>query len=401
MTAHRIQTLIIASVMAGFASPSLAEDATVSSATPLPTTVQVLATPLPASGSPLKTPYSGLQEAWDNCFNIKSTCAELLDEGRFAPARKAWVDFYASSLEQSIANIKIAYLGTQFPPSVQTDVSSSWTSAGTATDAMAQSLQELQTVAASMKTPTDDKYPPAFWSPTRSILNKATDLDKSLVEMLAVLENRIPVVATSATKLQGSLSSNAGSTGLDGLMSASTKVSDAAEHLAAELDRLNLSWGKAPTSPLSDEFYQGAFTKQEILSQYKYMPSFVFTTDPSVARFTYRMPPRRNMLAHYAVQIGGLLNIMDSEMQSIQAAVPASKSAAVAAPWTAMQQKYTDARNQYMKLYTLLNATTDAKLAVNIMEDQKTFGAPVLALREDMDQLRSATNDFMAIVQAK
>lgn len=164
-----------------------------------------------------------------------------------------------------------------------------------------------------------------------------------------------------------------------------------------ELDRFNLSIGKAPTQPLKDEMYQGAFTQQEILSQYKYMPNFVFTTDPSVARFTYREPPRRNRLAHYLQQLDKLLSLMDSEMLAIQSTLSPVQQAALAGPWEAMKQKYVDARNQYMTLYNLLQKATGAQLAQNIRGDQTVYGKPVLAIRDDMDQLRTAINDFVAI----
>jgi hypothetical protein len=282
----------------------------------------------------------------------------------------------------------------------------SWADAGAAIDKMQQQVTQLQTVATNLKSPSDDKYPAAFWSPARDILHSAADLDKSLISVLSALDNSgaaAPMTLSSAGtaggtgRLHGRVIGGDSTGSFEGVVTASQKITDITLHMASELDRFNLSFAKAPTQPLQNEFYQGAFTKQEILSQYKYMPSFVFTTDPSVARFTYRLPPRRNMLAHYAVQIGKLLNIMDSELLSIEANFPASKKDALAAPWEAVKQKYVDARNQYLTLYNLLQKATDAQLAQNIALDQTTYGAPLIAIRNDMSQMREAINDFVSI----
>jgi hypothetical protein len=252
----------------------------------------------------------------------------------------------------------------------------------------------LETVANAMKSPTDDKYPAAFWAPARDLIHNATSFDQSLVKILATLEAGVPPQA-NAPKLQASAVARAAD--LDGLTTATKKVIDNISHLSAELDRLNLGWGPPPKQPLQDEFYQGAFTKQEIMSQYKYMPSFVFTTDPEVARFTYRMPPRRNVLADYTNRIGKLLNLMDGELQNIQATISASNDQALAAPWKAMETTYIDARKQYMTLYQLVQTMTDDQLAKDIRGDQTIFGKPIIAMRNDMEQLRDAITDFVTI----
>jgi len=332
------------------------------------------------SGAVSDSPYANLQEAWDNCYAMKATCADLMDEGRYAPARKKWVQYDASLLTQNVAAIRAA-MGP-----------------ATMVVSMEASLQKLQTAADNMKSPTDDKYPTAFWGATRELMSESADLDKNLVEALGKLDQTMAAQNTSsASSLQGRVTFTGKNTDVESLVNASNKITDVTQHMAAELDRFNMGWGKAPTQPLQNEFYQGAFTKQEILSQYKYMPNFVFTTDPSVARFTYRLPPRKNVLGMYANQIGKLLNLMDGDMLALQAAVQAKNDQAVNAPWQALKAKYDDARTQYLALYNLLQTTDDKKLAEDIRGDQGTYGKPMIALRDDMDQFRSAMNDFIAI----
>ena len=377
------------------AQPVFAQD---SSRSPLPTSIANPPVPTASTNQgPAATAYANLQQTWDDCASIKSNCSELLDEGRFAPARKKWVDYYTSNLSNAVSDLQKIYGQTQFSPDMASAVQSQWQAAGTSIDTLQKQIQTLQSVAANVKDPTDDKYPAAFWGPTRDLLHTATDLDKSLVSVLAVLDNAPSAVQSNT--LKGNVANEPSLGSLDGLLKASQKISAACTQMAGELERMNLSFGKAPSGPLTNEFYQGAFTKQEILSQYKYMPSFVFTTDPSVARFTYRMPPRRNMLAQYTMQIGKLLNIMDTELQDIQSTMPASKKDALAAPWQSIEKNYIDARNQYLTLYNLLKTTTDTKLAADIRQDETTFGPPVVALRRDMSQLRDAVNDFVSIAK--
>jgi hypothetical protein len=396
MTSNGIKaTLLLLISCATFSRCAQAD--TVDATTPLPTALPISATLSGGVATTSNSPYADLQEAWDNCFDIKNTCADLLDEGRFAPARKKWVDYDVSMIQQSLDNLKNAYDGTHLPGDVAGGTNAAWTAAGGAIDAMQKNLQQLQSVDAGLKSPTDDAYPAKFWSPTRDIMNGAVDLDKSLVTVLGALEGASPPQVASG-KLQGGVQI-AGKADVDGLATAIKKISDATQHMASELDRFNLSWGKAPTQPLQNEFYQGAFTKQEILSQYKYMPSFVFTTDPSVARFTYRLPPRKNVLALYTNQIGKLLNLMDSDMLNLQSAINSTTDQSLTAPWQEMEKKYIDARAQYMALYNLINSTTDADLAKDIRGDQSTFGKPMVALRNDIDQFKSAMNDFLALAR--
>lgn len=386
----KLTALAIASLAA--CAPVFADDAA-APGTPLPTAIPVT----PLSGSlVVNSPYTDLQEVWDSCFSIRSTGSELLDEGRYAPARQKWVDYYASTIEQAVANAKAAYGATQLPADVAGNAGSAWTSAANAIAAMEPKLQELKNIAATMKTPTDDKYPAAFWKPARDIMNSASDLDKAIVQVLGAMEQS-GIPQPTKNSVTGGVTFTAKSTDVEALANASKKIDDVTQHLFAELDRFNLGFGPPPTQPLKNEFYQGAFTKQEILSQYKYMPSFVFTTDPEVARFTYRLPPRKNMLATYARQLGKLLNLMDGDMLSLQTAVNGSGNQALTGPWKKMADQYVDARTQYLSLYNLLNTTTDDQLKVDIRDDQTKFGTPVVKIRDDMDRFRDAMNDFVAI----
>lgn len=396
MSKHRF-LLATASCLVLTAQPTLAQDSASGSRSPLPTSIASSALPSTGNQGPAANAFASLQQTWDDCASIKSNSSELLDEGRFAPARKKWVDYYTSNLSTAASDLQKVYSQTQFSPEMASSVQGQWQAAGGSIDTLQKQVQALQAVAATVKDPTDDKYPAAFWAPARDVLRTAGDLDKSLVSILATVDNAPKAVQSGA--LKGSVTNQPSMSSLEGLVKASQKIADACTQMAGELERMNLSFGKAPSGPLTNEFYQGAFTKQEILSQYKYMPSFVFTTDPSVARFTYRMPPRRNMLAQYTMQIGKLLNIMDSELQDIQSTMPASKKDALSAPWQSIEKNFIDARNQYLTLYNLLKTTTDDKLAADIRQDETTFGPPVLALKRDMSQLRDTVNDFVSIAK--
>lgn len=389
MTSRYLSLALTLSVFGGLLAPALAEPDSASVA-PAATAVAPALTGVSAS-------YASLQQAWDDCYNLKSTCTELLEEGRYAPSRKKWVDYYTSTIQQLVNDLQKTYTAVNSGPSDKPQ----WVGIGAAVTAMQPDVQKLLDSAANMKSPTDDKYPATFWEPTRSILKGANDLDKSLVDILGGMDGasgaNFVTAGGGAPKLKGSVRNYGDQNNLEGLVRASQKVSTATLNMSGELDRFNMSFAKAPTQPLKDEFYQGAFTKQEILSQYKYMPSFVFTTDPSVARFTYRLPARKNMLTYYTNQIGQLLNLMDSEMLAIQATLPADQTTPTSGPWQAMQQKYVDARNQYMALFKLTQSVTDAQLAADIRGEETNFGAPVIAIRDDMDQLRSAINDFVSI----
>lgn len=360
-----------------------------------------------ASDKVLLSSYSDLQSLWQDCYELNKISADLLDEGRNAPATKKWVDYYVSTADQTVSDLKNVYSKTTFPPDIQSSLEKSWANAGTALSTLQSTMQTLKTVGASVKSPTDDKYPPAFWGPARALRNTASDLDKSLVDMLGVLDASRENKALILSETQGGNTSSSNGTTLHGravsgentmkgVMRAISKVNDSCLNLSGELDRFNTSFSKSkpPAGATNDMFYGGAFTKQEILSQYKYMPTFVFTTDPNVARFGYRLPPRQNMLAHYTDELGKLLNIMDSELQTMQSEIPADKQQALAAPWDAIKNQFTDARNQYLSLYQLVQNTPDSELDKNIRQDQTRFGVPVLKIMKDMSSLRGAISDF-------
>jgi len=165
-----------------------------------------------------------------------------------------------------------------------------------------------------------------------------------------------------------------------------------------ELERFNLLYAKAPKGEPANMFYGGAFTKQEVLSQYKYMPDLAFTTASYVKLNSYPIPPRKNMLSYYTDQIGTLLNLAESQVNSIQ--IPAGKEDAVSAPLKAIRAKFADARTQYLALYKLVEAASDQNLA-DIHADQATYGPPVMNIDHDMNDLQVAVNDLMTIVTAK
>ena len=98
-----------------------------------------------------------------------------------------------------------------------------------------------------------------------------------------------------------------------------------------------------------------------------------------------------------ANQIGRLLNMMDQDILALRDAVNAANDPSLTAPWVELEQRYIDARTQYLSIYNLLKTMDDKKLAQDIRGDQAVFGKPLIALRDDMDQFERAMNDFVAI----
>jgi hypothetical protein len=377
----------------------------------------------------LANAYGNLQTAWDDCYKIKSQCNDLLNEGRNAPARKKWVDYYASTIEQSITDLQNECDKMSFPSDLQQNVSQSWADVRVALKNMHSSLLELQTQAAKVKSPNDDRYPAIFWGASGGIADSADKLDNALVKTLAVLDtsrdnalltmsqssgssstsgtsagpNTNGVSGSSATlnsnMLKGAASKLESGTGLNAVSEAAQRTRKSCFEFFGELERFNLLFANPPKGEQSNMFYGGAFTKQEVLSQYKYLPNLVFTSAPYVKLFSYRLPPRQNMLASYTRQIGKLLNLIESELNDVH--IPTEKEQAVAAPWEAVKAQFVDARQQYLNLYKLVEAASDQRLQANITEDQSNLGQPTMKIYNDMEDLIVAAHDVTSIISGK
>jgi hypothetical protein len=385
--------------------------------------LQPLPTPAPAAAendvvdaNQLGVAYENLRAIWDDCFKLKNTTADILEEGRNAPARKTWVNYYSGTVSQLLSDMRSQYNQTRLPADLQASVASDWSKVDKLLASLQQHADSLQTTASGLSAPTDTHTP--FWEPAGSIAHDADELDKSMLSVFRTLEqshdNSVlsrneetappatgnggsadqPASASDSVALKGSASVNAAPVEFKDVTDAAEKVRKSCVDLFGELDRFNLLYGNPSSNP-ANMFYGGAFTKQEVLTQYRYMPEMVFTTNPYVMLNSYRLPPRQNMLALYTKQIGSLLNLMDSELLSVQ--ISPDRKDAVAGPWEAAKQRYVDARNQYMTLYNLVQNTTNKRLKKNIRQDQTDFGAPAMAIYQDMDQLRTALADLKAL----
>ncbi|MBX9718478.1 MAG: hypothetical protein K2X36_06500, partial [Microbacteriaceae bacterium] len=236
-------------------------------------------------------------------------------------------------------------------------------------------------------------------------------LDKALISVFSIMDKNVSQTApalkgaevptTSATSprepLKGGTTMTDTSVGFKQVSDASSKISKACWGLFGELERWNLLYGKPPAGGIGDGFYGGGLTKQEVLSEYKYLPQFTFTNAPYVMLYSYRLPPRQNMLAYHTGKIGKLMNLMEQELNELQ--IPADRQQALAGPWEATKKLFVDSRNDYLALYNLVNNTTDERLAKNIRDDQTTFGQPIMGIYEDMAKMRDALDDIKKILQ--
>jgi hypothetical protein len=397
------------------AAPVIAQTSQSNATDSLPATPQQAVTTLSSS-------YANLQTIWDLCYKVKGECADLLSEGRNAPARKKWVDYYVSTLGQSLSDLQSHYNQMIFPADLGASVSKPWADASTSLASTQTAFTQLQGVSAQVKSPEDGKYPPLFWGPAQSVADGADKFDRSLVQVLGILDTSrdnalltmaqtVPATTGGVTAvgaagtgmeaaggavLKGGASKVAPKRGLSEVLDVAQRTRKSCFEFFGELERFNLLFANPPKGEPSNMFYGGAFTKEQVLTQYKYMPNLVFTSAPYVKLFSYRLPPRQSMLASYTSQIGKLLNLLESELNDIN--IPADKEQAAAGPWNAAKAQFVDARNQYMNLYTLVQSANDKRLQQNIAEDQTSLGAPAMQIYDDMEKLIVAVNDLRSIV---
>jgi hypothetical protein len=113
--------------------------------------------------------------------------------------------------------------------------------------------------------------------------------------------------------------------------------------------------------------------------------------------YSYRLPPRQNMLAYWTGKIGKLLNLIEADMNDMH--FPADRKLAVAGPWEDTKKLFIDCRSKYLALYTAVNNTNDERLKKNIREDQVSLGQPVMDIYADMAKLRDALNDLSKLAE--
>lgn len=400
------------------ASPAASSESTAISPSRPSTTNLSSASPTSASpasetvsGASTDAIYQNLRTMWDHCNNMKSTALDLLNEGRNAPARQKWVAYYVSSAKDDLAILKSTANALQIPDSLKTSVDNGWADVQGTIAKLDELIPRLDSEAKELKTPTDDKYPPVFWKTSSEFSKCGDDLDKALISIFNALDasiskngpsissDSVPNTDTSKSNatLQGSARMVDEQVGFKKIGEASTKISKACWGLFGELERWNLLYGKPPAGGIPDGFYGGGLSSSEILSEYKYLPQFTFTNAPYVMLYSYRLPPRQNMLAYHTGQIGKLLNLMESELNDVQ--VPADRQLALAGPWDQTKKLFLDCRQNYISLLNLVNNTSDDRLSKNIREDQVTFGQPLMAIYGDMAKMRDSLNDIKKMVQ--
>ncbi len=367
--------------------------------------------PAPATGASTDAVYQDLRTMWDHCNNMKSTALDLLNEGRNAPSRQKWVAFYVSSAKDDLTILKNSAKALLIPDALKASFGSGWSDVQGSIAKLDELIPRLDSEAKGLKTPTDDKYPPVFWKTSSEFSKCADDLDKALISIFNALDASIsktgPSISSSSVPntdgsesdatLQGSARMVDEQVGFKKVGEASTKISKACWGLFGELERWNLLYGKPPAGGIPDGFYGGGLSSSEILSEYKYLPQFTFTNAPYVMLYSYRLPPRQNMLAYHTGQIGKLLNLMESELNDVQ--VPADRQMALAGPWDQTKKLFLDCRQNYLSLLNLVNNTTDDRLSKNIREDQITFGQPLMAIYGDMAKMRDSLNDIKKMIQ--
>ncbi|MBX9722950.1 MAG: hypothetical protein K2X81_16225, partial [Candidatus Obscuribacterales bacterium] len=344
--------------------------------------------------------------------NLKSTSLDLLNEGRNAPARQKWVVYYLSTAKDDASALKSDAALLAASGKFSAIGGTQWADAQAQIQQLDGLISALDKEVQNLKAPTDDKYPPVFWKTSQDLSAASDKLDKALIEIFNIVDAKFAAPNTASTSdassvASGSAGSSAPSTGepLKGgarmvdsvsgfkhIDDASKRISKACWGLFGELERWNLLYGKPPSTGIGDMFYGGGLSKEEVMSEYKYLPQFTFTNAPYVMLYSYRLPPRQNMLAYYTGQIGKLMNLLEGELNDVQ--IPADRQMALAGPWNQTKQLFLDSRKDYLALLNLVNNTSDARLQKNIREDQTAFGQPLMALYGDMAKMRDAITDI-------
>ena len=162
--------------------------------------------------------------------------------------------------------------------------------------------------------------------------------------------------------------------------------------MMSELSRFNLLWGEPPSDYNPEMFFGGAFTREQILERFRRLPTTVFTTPGYVQLFSYRQAPRKRWLVEYTRQLGKLVNSMLSDLLATE--LPADRQAALAEPWAELMLSAREVQDNYMTIYTLLETTPSERFKANIVEQQKQFGAPLVAIYDALARVNATANQI-------
>lgn len=359
--------------------------------------------------------YCGLQGMWDATYKLENVASDALKQGTYWSPRVDWLDYYGTTMGQAIAALKQEMDGTVFLPDQQAVVGDLWARAQVLLKGITARHEEFQ---ASIQGDQKAIMSASFHKPARAIVEQADQLDKVLLDIYRKIdlvddskdnqqsESGLIVQANddvsssaqpSTTVLQGSVQALQSNVGVQAIGEAVDKVHKAAFDMIGELERWNLLWGQPTGGQGANYLYGGGLTKQEILTQYKYLPQVAFTFPSYVQRFSYRLPPREKFLVMYTTEMGKLINLMNGELEDTK--LPPDKQPLLGAPWQVLQDTFKDAIKQYTDLLKMVNETTDDRLKKDIREDELNYGKPVVAIYDDMDKMRHALSDINQILK--
>lgn len=370
----------------------------------------------------LSVSYENLRSIWDDCYQLRNLGQDLANEGKNAPPRLHWLSYFVDTIGQILPRLQAEVENLEFPKDLAPVLAQQKSDIQSMVTQLQADAVELQAAAGQVTDPVKAKYPPVYWKPAAALTDKANKLDALLLAVYSTLDssadntvllnaskspvsaaNTPAVNANSASgrsvtqALIGSATAGQAEQGIKSISDAGTRVSKSAFGLIGELERWNLLYGKPPKNGPAGMFYGGGLTEQEVLTQYRYLPTTVFTMPAYVKLYSYRLPPRQNMLAYYTAQIGGGLNLMEADLREV--ALPQDKEASLGGPWEEVKRTFMDSRSQYLNLLQLVNASNDERLQKSIREDELAFGAPVSAIYNNMNKLQSLLTDLKTILK--
>lgn len=205
-----------------------------------------------------------------------------------------------------------------------------------------------------------------------------------------------PAVARS-DRLKGYARKLKLNSGLSAINRSASRLQRTSLDMMGELTRFNLLWGQPPSDYNPEMFFGGGFTKEQILEQFRRLPTTVFTTPGYVQLFSYRQAPRRRFLVEYTRQLGRLINSMWSDVSATE--LPSDKQAALSMQWTDLMSIARSVQDDYMTIFSLLETTSTDRLKTNIIEQQKRFGAPLVAIYDSSTRINSLVSQIRKLPQ--
>lgn len=357
---------------------------------------------------------------WKACYEIENNAQDIINQDKYWFPRKDWLGYYASNIDQYLTVLKQdvaldcfkgAAGGTAGLDQVTAAVSDM-------ADSYGKLVQAINKVPAQQPEDLSDmsKYPPGRFNlkgPAKALYDDAVKLDGLVMDIYGKLSARGGDSSATAAPAQdpanaaagGGETGTASSTILQGgaqvlqlnsgthmISQAAREIKDSANNLIGELERWNLLYGQPPSGQAGSTLpYGGGLTPAEIVTQYKYLPTFAFTM-PYYTRFSYRLPPRHKYLALYTTQIGKAINLMAAEIEDTK--LPSDKAEALQGPWNTVKELFKDVVDNYMDLLKQVNESNDARLSKNIREDEISFGRPATAIYDSMDKLNRILADI-------